>query len=326
MLKKFLLIPLFALICLAALIISRTMNHSDPNTIRISGNIELTEVKVSFKIPGKIIKRDVSEGDQVKIGQKIASLDEMELRQEVKMSEAEAESASAYLKELVKGYLPEEVSQAEARLKQAEADNQRLNTDFGRQKQLYRGDVISSREFDLSQAALAVSEAKVKEAKESLTLLRRGIREEKIAQGRARLKKAMEAVSLAKTRLDETTITAPISGYVLQDFVEVGEFVGPGVPVVSIGNLDDVTLKAFIDETELGKIHLGQHVNVTTDSYPGKIYPGKISYISQESEFTPKNVQTEKQRVKLVYRIKVDIENPEHELKGGQPADAVILL
>lgn len=326
MIKKFLLIPLLALICLSALIISRMMVVHDPHSILINGNIELTEVKLSFKIPGKVTKRFVSEGEQIQKGAEVATLDARELTQEVKISEAEADASRAYLKELEMGYLPEEVSQAASRLKQVEADNERLNADYQRQKQLYEGDVISSREFDVSQAAFAVSEAKVNEAKDNLNLLKRGIREEKIAGAKARLKKAVEAINLAKTRLDYSILKTPIAGYVLEDYVEEGEFVQSGTPVVSIGNLDQVYLKAFIDETNLGKVKLGQEVKITTDSYPDKIYKGRVCYISQEAEFTPKNVQTEKQRVKLVYRIKVDVDNPLHELKGGQPADGIILI
>ena len=326
MIKKFLLIPLFALICLAALIIARTVTVQDPHSVVIFGNIELTEVNLSFKIPGKMIKRTVSEGEKVLKGAEIAVLDSRELGQEVLMSQAEAESSLAYLRELDTGYLPEEISQAAARLKQVEADNERLNADFQRQEQLYAGDVISQREFDVSQAAFVVSEAKVSEARENLSLLKRGIREEKIAQAKARLKKSVEAVSLAKTRLSEARLKTPLSGYVLQDYIEEGEFVQAGTPIVSIGNLDQVYLKAFIGETDLGKVKLGQTVNITTDSYPDKTYKGIVSYISQEAEFTPKNVQTQKQRVKLVYRIKVDIENPLHELKGGQPADGIIFI
>lgn len=324
--RKFLLIPLVALICLGALIVSRFLHESDPGTIIISGNIELTEVKLSFKIPGRVIKRFVSEGQKVGPGELIATIDSEELHQEVKMNEAEEEAASAYLKELQVGYLPEEVSQAEARLKQAEADYNRLNADYSRQKQLYSEDVISLREFDLSQAAFAVSQAKVLEAKENLTLLKKGIREEKIAQAKARLKKAEEAAALAKTRLGFANLVTPIGGYILQDYIEEGEFVQPGTPIVSLGNLDQVYLKAYIDETELGRVKLGQRVKIKTDSFPDKTYEGVVSFIAQEAEFTPKNVQTEKQRVKLVYRIKVDVENKNHELKGGQPADALIMV
>lgn len=324
--KKFLLIPFVALICLIALIISRFMNESEPGTIIISGNIELTEVKLSFKIPGRVVKRFVSEGQNVQAGALVAKIDSEELRQELKMNEAEMEAAQAYLKELQVGYLPEEVSQSEARLKQAQADFDRLNADYSRQKQLYDEDVISHREFDLSQAAFAVSQAKVLEAKENLTLLKKGIREEKIAQAKARLKKAEEATSLAETRLSFANLTSPISGFVLQDYIEEGEFVQPGTPIISIGNLDEVYLKAYIDEVDLGRVKLGQKVKITTDSYPDKTYEGVVSFIAQEAEFTPKNVQTEKQRVKLVYRIKVDVENKKHELKGGQPADGLIIV
>jgi HlyD family secretion protein len=111
---------------------------------------------------------------------------------------------------------------------------------------------------------------------------------------------------------------------VLSKNIEPGEYVAPGTPVVTVGDLVNVWLRAYIDEADLGRVKVGQKARVTTDTYPGRVYPGTISFISAEAEFTPKNVQTAKQRVKLVYRIKIDIQNPKMELKAGMPADAQI--
>ena len=120
------------------------------------------------------------------------------------------------------------------------------------------------------------------------------------------------------------TVVSPLTGVVLSKNIEPGEYVAPGTAVVTVGDLVNVWLRAYIDETDLGRVKVGQRAWVTTDTYPGKIYEGRVSFISSEAEFTPKNVQTQKERVKLVYRIKIDITNPNMELKPGMPADAVI--
>jgi len=133
-------------------------------------------------------------------------------------------------------------------------------------------------------------------------------------------------LALARTRLSYATVFSPLSGTVLSKNAEPGEFVAAGTPVVTVADLREVWLRGYIPETDLGKLRLGQEVAVTTDSYPGKKYEGRVTFIAQEAEFTPKSVQTQKERVKLVYRIKVTIANPAAELKPGMPADGAILL
>lgn len=324
--KKVLLIPLVAIIALTAIYFSQQASLPDPNTILLSGNIEITEVDVSFKIPGRVITRFASEGQRIDKGEEIAFLEPEELEQEVLLREAELQAAEAVLLELKEGYLPEEIAQASAVLQQAQANFHRLQSDFDRQKTLFEGDVISNREFDMSTSAYEVAKAKVLEANEKLTLLKRGIRKEKIAQAAANVTKAKQALELAKTRLGYTKIFSPINGYVLSDNVQGGEYVSPGTPVVTVANLYDVWLRAYVDEKDLGKIKLGQTVKISVDSYPDKVYLGKVTFISSEAEFTPKNVQTEKERVTLVYRVKVEVPNEELELKPGMPADGIIIL
>lgn len=324
--KKVLIIPFIAVIALAAIYISQQASLPDPNTILLSGNIEVTEVDISFKIPGRVVTRFASEGQKIGKGEEIAFLEPEELEQEVLLREAEVSAAEAALLELREGYLPEEISQASAVLQQAQANFNRLQSDYDRQKTLFEGDVISNREFDMSSSAYEVAKAKVYEANEKLALLKRGIRKEKIAQAAANVSKAQQALALAKTRLGYSKIYSPISGYVLSDNVQSGEYVSPGTPVVTIANLKDVWLRAYIDERDLGKIKLGQTVKISVDSYPDKVYLGKVTFISSEAEFTPKNVQTEKERVTLVYRIKVDVANDNLELKPGMPADGIIVL
>ena len=152
----------------------------------------------------------------------------------------------------------------------------------------------------------------------------KGRRQERIDQGRARLKEAEAALALAEERLGYATLTAPGPGLVIAKNIEPGEQVAAGTPVITVGDLNNPWLRAYIPETELGRVKVGQKARVTTDTWPGKTYEGRISFISPEAEFTPKNVQTEKERVKLVYRIKIVIPNPAMELKPGMPADAEI--
>lgn len=324
--KKVLLIPLIAVTALLAIYMSQQASLPDPNTILLSGNIEVTEIDISFKIPGRMIKRLASEGARIEKDSEVAMIEPEELKQEVLLRKAELEATEAALRELKEGYLPEEIAQANAKLQQAKANFLRLRADYDRQKTLFDGDVISNREFDMSSSAYEVAKAKVVEANEKLALLKRGIRKEKIAQAAANVSKAKQALALAKTRLGYSKIYSPINGYVISDNVQDGEYVSPGTPVVTVANLEDVWLRAYVDEKDLGKIKLGQEVKISVDSYPDKFYLGRVTFISSEAEFTPKNVQTEKERVKLVYRVKISVPNENLELKPGMPADGIIVL
>lgn len=296
------------------------------NLIHLSGNIEVTEVDISFKIAGRVEQRLVDEGDRVQQGQLIAILDSIDLEHEVALREAERQAAQANLAELQAGYLPEEINQSRERVLQAEADLKRLEADFKRQKRLFEQEVISARDFDNSRAAYEIGQAKYKEANQQLILLQKGTRREKIDQAIAQLRQAEQNLLIAKVRLSYATLFSPLSGIVLSKNIEPGEYVSPGTPIVTIGDLDHVWMRGYINETDLGKVKLGQKVDILTDTFLNKHYEGIIVFISSEAEFTPKNIQTEKERVKLVYRIKVDIENFQHELKPGMPVDGIIIL
>jgi HlyD family secretion protein len=147
-----------------------------------------------------------------------------------------------------------------------------------------------------------------------------------LATAQAQVKEAASSIEVIQTQIEYSNLYAPTAGVVLVKNSEAGEFIVPGGAVITLGDVAKPWLKAFINEGDLGRVKLGQKVTVTTDSYPGKAYPGKITFISSEAEFTPKNVQTTKERVKLVYRIKVSLANPHNELKPGMPADAKIHL
>jgi len=323
--------PLIAVLIVAALggaaaAYKHTRPVPDDSTLRISGNIEITTVDVAFRAPGRVIGREVSEGETVLEGEAIARLDSTEYDHESELRKAELGAAQAQLAELEAGFRAEEIAQARALLTKVKADAERAHSELERQRGLFQRDVISQRELDAATAVGGMAAAQVDEATQRLKLLEAGARPEQIDLARHRVQQAREALALAETRLSYTTLLAPMSGHVLADHVEPGEQVAVGTPVVTLGDLDSTWLRGYVDETDLGRVRVGQRTLVTTDTYPGRRYDGRITFISSEAEFTPKTVQTAKERVKLVYRVKIDVANPNHELKPGMPADASIIL
>ena len=360
-------------------------NPNDSSVVRVSGNIELIDVEMAFKIPGLVAERRVDEGDLVRQNDPLplAKLDTSDLQAQLEMREAEWKAAQAALDELENGSRQEEkkaaaaaagkakaaleglktsslrrqieVKRAEAAFKAAEFEMNRLAAELKRAEELRQLNIqaISKEQYENQQAAYNVALERWKEATYQLNLTEEparleqiqeaeqalaqaeaqkklvdeGAREEVRTQARWKAKQAEKAVRLAELNLKEyAVLRAPFDGVVLAKHVEPGEYVAPGTPVVTVGDMKHVWLRAYIQEQDLSRVKLGQRARVTTDSYQGGVYEGKVSFISQVAEFTPKNVQTPKERVKLVYRIKIDIDNPKMELKRGMPADAEILL
>jgi HlyD family secretion protein len=346
--------------------------------VRVSGNIEVTQVDVAFRIPGRVVERRVDEGMTVAEGQPVARLDASDLERDVGVRQAELQGAEAALRELTAGSRPQEIARARAdvdrarsRLEELEAGSRpqeiasaraalasaraeadRLAKDYERYEELYRREIVARQAYDAARAANEVAQAKAREAaealrlveegprreeiaqaraalagaRETLSLLEEGPRRETIQQARARVKQAGEALELARTRLSYAAVVSPLAGVVLSKNVEPGDYVAPGTPVVTVGDLRNVWLRGYMEETDLGRVKVGQPATVTTDTYPGKRYEGRVSFISPQAEFTPKTVQTRKERVKLVYRVKIDVPNPDRELLPGMPADGVIRI
>ena len=294
--------------------------------IRVSGNIEATEADVGFKIPGRIVSRFYEEGDWVEKGKVLAKLDDEDLRQRLDLARATLMSAQARLSKLLAGSRPQELKEAEANLHQAQFDLGNKEIQYERMKALLERRVISKEAFDNAETSYKVAKAALQIATENYQLVKEGPRREDIEDARAQVDQARVSLKLAETQLSYAVLYCPISGIVLVKSSEIGEVVNPGTSVLTLADVDHVWLKAYISETDLGKVKWGQEVIVTTDLRPKKEYKGRISFISSQAEFTPKQIQTEKERVTLVYRIKIDIPNPDRELKPGMPADARILL
>jgi len=294
--------------------------------IKVSGNIETTEVNVGFKIAGRIVSLFAQEGDWVEKGKVLAGIDDEDLRQRLELARATLKSAQARLEKLLAGSRPEELREAEAVLNQAKFDLENKQSQYERMSALYQRHVIPKETLDNAETVCKIAKASLQKATENYQLVKEGPRKEDIEDGRAQVEQVKASLKLAETQVSYTILYSPISGVVLVKSGEVGEVVNPGTSILTLADIQNVWLKAYIPETNLSQVKWGQEVFVTTDLRPQKEYKGKITFISSQAEFTPKQIQTEKERVTLVYRIKVDIPNSDRELKPGMPADGKILL
>lgn len=294
--------------------------------IFVSGNIEAIEVDLSFRLAGQIKTRPVDEGDRVRQDQVVATLDTDSLVAQKGVAESEAKAQAAILDELEEGSRKEQVEAARAVLKAAESRLKNARDEYERYQMLVNQRAISQSTFDTKETAFKVALEEHSNAAQRLQELESGPRSQEIRAGRARLEKAKWDVKRLELDIEHSTLTTPVSGVVLVKANEVGEVVLPGATVVTVAAIDEVWLKGYVGERDLGRVKLGQKVDVFTDTYPNKTYRGTVTYISSRAEFTPKNVQTREERVKLVYRVKVTIKNPDQELKIGMPAEGYILV
>jgi HlyD family secretion protein len=321
------LIVLAALIAAGAYLYPRLIKGSKPqNEIVLSGNIEAHESLVGFKVQGRIVDLPVEEGQSVEKDALLARLDDADYRQRVRIDEASVHVRQSNLALTLAGTREQEIKAAQQNMLDAQADLQQKKLDYDRAQRLFSEDAVSAQDRDLADTALKRSHAMFQAAQQKYSEAVQGSRKEEIAIAEANLKAAHANLGMSRVNLDYTVLRAPFAGVITVRQAELGEVVVPGTPVVTLADLDHIWLRAYVAETDLGRVRWGQSAVVTTDTFPGKQYHGRISFIASEAEFTPKSVQTYKERVMLVYRIKIDIDNPNHELKPGMPADAHITL
>jgi HlyD family secretion protein len=294
--------------------------------IRGSGIIEVTEVDVAFEVPGTIAERYVDEGALLDKGEPIARLDDKEYRLQVERAMAAKNGAEAHYRLLLKGPREQEIDEALAAVEAADSAYDTQQREFERAKALYDRQVVSRSEFDKISSAFSAARATRDRAHAQLDMLKEGYRTEEVEEGRARLREAEKTLELAELNLSRCQLFTPLAGRVLSKNREAGETVPAGASIVTLGDLTRPWLNLYIGERDLGKVSLGMKADVTVDSFPTQPFPGKVSFISDKAEFTPKNIQTQDERVKLVYRIKIEVENRNDALKPGMPADGVIAL
>jgi len=301
-------------------------NQNDHNVLRLSGHIEATETDLGFKVPGKIAAIHFEEGQEVKAGQVVAELESQDLRRELDAAKARLEATRANVAKMEAGYRPQEVREAQAAMAQAQADYDDKAKDYWRMQNLFERKVVTGSARDKAEAAYLMAKESLRRARENYDLLKEGYRREDIDAARAEFRQAQAALELAQTRLGYATIISPVTGVVLARPMEPGQVAAVGATVLTLGDLDHAYFEGYIPEPDLARVYYEQKAVVTTDTYPGKRYPAWVSYISAKAEFTPKSVETYKERITLVYRTKIRVDNPHHELKPGMPAQAVIFL
>jgi HlyD family secretion protein len=297
---------------------------TNENVLQLSGNIEAHESLVSFKVTGRIIDLPVDEGMILKSGDLLARLDNDDYRQQVAEDESVISVRNRQLALGLAGSRTQDIEAAKLAMLDAQADLEQKKKDYTRYQALYEKDEIPGQTRDLAATNVTRAQAAHDRAQQIYDELVEGTRKEELAVDHSNVHQAAENLQMSRIRLSYTLLRAPFTGVVLVRQAELGEVVSPGTPIVTLADLDHPWVRVYVPETDLGKVHWGQMVEVRTDTYPDRIYHGRVSFISSEAEFTPKSVQTEIERVTMVYRVKVDVENPNWELKPGMPADVDI--
>ncbi len=319
---------LFMVITLAALGMAARWywKASHPSSgLSLSGNVDIREVNLGFRVSGKVKELLKQEGDSVLAGEVVARLDDLPYRQEVEEAEAQKASLLARLEQLRHGYRREEIDQARAVLKEREASLANAERLRARKHDLADRRVVPAQEFDDAEAARDEAEARRNSAQAALRLMEAGYRPEEIRQAEADLARAEAQLAAAKLRMEDTTLKAPEEAIVMTRAVEPGAIVAAGSTVMNLSLKNPVWIRLYVHEPDLGRIHPGQKVEVVTDSHPEKPYEGQIGYISPRAEFTPKNVETRELRTQLVYRLRVTVLHPDEGLRQGMPVTARIL-
>jgi HlyD family secretion protein len=281
-------------------------------------------VNLGFRVGGRLAEVLRDEGDAVKAGDPLARLDDEPIRREVEEARAQAAASQARAQMLGAGFRPEEIAQARAVVREREATLANAEQLFARQQQLRKTKAISEQEFEDAQARHREADARLKSAREQLTLLEAGYRAEEIAQGRAEAARAQAALAAAELRLKDTVLYAPAEGVVTTRAQEPGAILQAGAAVLTLSLRQPVWVRAYVGEPDLGRVHPGQKVSILTDSRPGKPYAGQVGYVSPRAEFTPKSVETPELRTSLVYRLRVVVADADEGLRQGMPVTVIV--
>jgi HlyD family secretion protein len=322
---KLLLISSKILLLLIIIFATGCGKNGENNSITASGTIESVNVTISSKTSGTINRINFKEGDRIKKGDLLVEISHDLLDIQLRQSEAGVDLANAQLKLLRSGARKEDIRQSEDLLKQAKINLDLAKLDKDRADELYRQDATTKKLYDDAIGRYNLSLTQYNSAKENVSKVKTIIRPEEIEQAQANLKKAVSMVDLLKQNIEDCRVFAPSDGFVSKKFIEEGENAVMGGSLLRISNLETMNLVIYIPESDLAKVKLGQNAEIRIDAFKDKNYTGRITFISPEAEFTPKNIQTPDERTKLVFAVKIEIPNPQFELKPGLPADATIV-
>ena len=297
--------------------------------IVVYGNVDLRQVDLPFNGTERIAAVLVQEGDRVDQGQVLARLDTNRLEPQVAQARAQFAAQQAVVDRLHNGSRPEEVAQVRAALDSAKADAENARRQAARFRGLIAasgGRAASQQDLDNANAALDVANAKVVSQQKALDLALMGPRKEDIAQAEAQLQAQLAQLALLKQQLADANLVAPVGAVIRSRLMEPGEMASPQKPVFTLAITDPKWVRAYIAESDLGKIRSGEAAGVGVDGFPDRRFEGWIGFISPVAEFTPKTVQTEELRTSLVYEIRVFVRDPDDQLRLGMPATVFLPL
>jgi HlyD family secretion protein len=302
---------------------------TDPNRLLLYGNVDLRQVELAFNNSERIAEVLVQEGDRVSRGQVLAHLDTSRLKAQAATAEATMQGQQAVVQKLHAGSRPEEVAQARANVASAKADLVNADQTWRRMSALgglTSGRAISQQDLDGAKAALGVTQARVTVAEKSLDLAVIGPRPEDIAQGEAQLRADQTQLDLLRLKLTDADLVSPTDAEVRSRLLEPGEMASPQRPIFNLAITDPKWVRAYVSETDLGRVHPGTKASISADGFPGRTFSGWIGFISPVAEFTPKAVQTEELRSSLVYEIRVFVRDPQDDMRLGMPATVSLEL
>lgn len=288
--------------------------------LRLFGNVDIRQAQLAFQDTGRIVRLHAKEGDAVSAGQLLAELDPVRYAAGVARAEAQCAMQQEIVARLEAGSRPEEIAEAQARVRAAEAALKDAEQRHARLAQLGQREYISRQQLDDATVAVDTTRANLDAVRKSAELVTLGPRREDIAAAQAQLKANQAALDLARQELADTRLTAPGAGVIQNRILEIGDMAAPQAPVYTLSLTDPVWVRAYVSEADLGKIALGMPATVNTDSFPGKDYAGWVGYISPSSEFTPKQIETPDLRTRLVYQVRIFVANPANQLRLGMPA------
>jgi HlyD family secretion protein len=331
--KRIIIIVFIILFVTVGLLVYLGQKNNREKGLFYSGTIETTQANLSFQIPGRVVKVNFQEGQPVTKDQIIAELDRAEFESRYAQAKANLDRAQKTKQQLEtvldinKNTLPSEVARATANVKSVKDILKDAEKNYQRFEDLFSKGVITEKERDSMKLAYDVAKSRLAESESILKLAQGNLAridavKQDVDVATAQINSVNASLNQASIQLAYTQLKSPMDGVITSRNIEPGETVNIGREVITISDLSRVDLKIFVDETEIGKVKPGQRVDVKVDTFPDKTYTGIVSFISPEGEFTPKIIQTKKERVKLVYQVKVSIANPNFELKSGMPADA----
>jgi len=297
---------------------------ADSAAITLSGTIDAHDVDLGFQAGGRIARLATDEGQKVSVGQTLAELDGTDYELALARARAQAESARKALALLQAGSRAQDIRASEALLSQAQADQRLALAQLKRTEELVAKRFVSEQQLDTARNQTDVTTAKVDQARQNLSLLREGARKEDIARATADYNASTVAAKSAERQLTYVRLISPVAGIVSVRLAERGQIVSTGQAVFRVAEIDRPWVRAYLGEMDLPRVKLGQAASVRVDGLPGKVFTGRLSFISPAAEFTPKTVETKALRVDLVYRVKVEVDNPDGQLKIGMPADVTL--